>query len=127
MTRRNTELLLLLLAAPLVVLLYAMIVINQGLSLSVNTLGVPLGIFGAFALAHFAVRKWAPGADPAILPISFALAGIGIAFVTRLAPDLAVRQVAWLYAGIVAMIAVLILVRNIDKIDSSVSLPQLPE
>ncbi|MBQ9068393.1 MAG: FtsW/RodA/SpoVE family cell cycle protein, partial [Eggerthellaceae bacterium] len=116
MTRRNTELLLLLLAAPIVVLLYAMIVVNQGLSISVNTLGVPLGIFGAFALAHFAVRTWAPGADPAILPISFALAGIGIAFVTRLAPDLAVRQVAWLYAGVAAMVAVLILVRSIDRV-----------
>lgn len=116
MTRRNTEMLLLLLAAPIVVLLYAMIVVNQGLSISVNTLGVPLGIFGAFALAHIAVRAWAPGADPAILPISFALAGIGIAFVTRLAPDLAVRQVAWLYAGVVAMVLVLIFVRSIDKV-----------
>ena len=116
MTRRNTELLLLLLAAPLVVLLYAMIVVNQGLGISVETLGVPLGIFGAFALAHFAVRIWAPGADPAILPLSFALSGIGIAFVTSLAPDLAVRQVMWLYAGIVAMVAVLILVRNIDRV-----------
>ena len=116
MTRRNTELLLLLLAAPIVLLLYAMIVINQGLSLSVNTLGVPLGILTAFALAHLAVRKWAPGADPAILPISFALAGIGIAFVTRLAPTLAVRQLMWLYAGLAAMVLILALVRNIDKV-----------
>lgn len=116
MTRRNIELLLLLLAAPIVVLLYAMIVVNQGQSLNVNTLGVPLGIFGAFAIAHFTIRKWAPGADPAILPTSFALSGIGIAFVTRLAPDLAVRQVLWLYLGIAAMIAVLVLVRNLDKI-----------
>ena len=116
MTRRNTELLLLLLAAPIVLLLYAMIVINQGLTLSVNTLGVPLGILAAFALAHFAVRKWAPGADPAILPISFALSGIGIAFVTRLAPTLAVRQLMWLYAGIAAMVLILALVRNVDKV-----------
>ena len=116
MTRRNTELLLLLLAAPIVLLLYAMMVINQGLSLSVNTLGVPLGILAAFALAHLAVRKWAPGADPAILPISFALAGIGIAFVTRLAPDLAVRQLIWLYTSIAAMVLILALVRNVDKV-----------
>ncbi len=118
MTRRNIELLLLLVAAPIVILIYAMIVVNQGQALGVNTLGVPLGIFGAFALAHFTVRKWAPGADPAILPVSFALAGIGIAFVTRLAPDLAVRQVAWLYLGIAAMVAVLVFVRNLDKVAS---------
>ncbi|MBO4365359.1 MAG: FtsW/RodA/SpoVE family cell cycle protein, partial [Eggerthellaceae bacterium] len=115
MTRRNIELLLLLVAAPIVILLYAMIVVNQGQALGVNTLGVPLGIFAAFGLAHFAARIWAPGADPAILPISFALSGIGIAFVTRLAPDLAVRQVFWLYLGIAAMVAVLVFIRNLDK------------
>ena len=116
MTRRNTELLLLLLAVPLVVLPYAMIVLNQGQALGVNTLGVPLGIVVAFALAHLATRKWVPDADPAILPICFTLAGIGIAFVTRLAPNLAVRQVIWLYASIACMILVLIFVRNIDRV-----------
>lgn len=116
MTRRNTELFLLVLAAPIVVLLYAMIVVNQGQTLNVNTLGVPLGIFGAFAVAHLAVRRWAPGADSAILPIAFALAGIGIAFVTRLAPDLAVRQLLWLYAGIICMVLVLVLITNLDRL-----------
>lgn len=116
MTRRNTELLLLVLAAPIVVLIYAMIVLNQGQELGVNTLGVPLGIFTAFGLAHLAVRIWARDADPAILPITFALSGIGIAFVTRLAPDLAVRQLAWLFASIVAMVLVLAFVRNLDKL-----------
>lgn len=116
MTRRNTELLLLLIAAPIVILLYAMIVVNQGQPLDVNTLGVPLGIFATFAIAHLVVRKWAPGADPAILPISFALSGIGIAFITRLAPELAVKQVLWLVAGIVCMILILAFVKNIDKV-----------
>ena len=116
MTRRNTELLLLCIAAPLVVLLFAMLALNNGDELGWNSLGVPLGIFGAFVVAHIAVRRFAPEADPAILPIGFALAGIGITFVTRLAPDLAARQVVWLYAGIVLMVAVLILLRNLDKI-----------
>ena len=116
MTRRNAELFLLLLAAPIVVLLYAMIVINQGQQLDVNTLGVPLGIFAAFAVAHLAIRKFAPGADSAILPVAFALSGIGIAFVTRLAPELAVRQLIWLYVGIAAMVLILVFVRNIDHI-----------
>ncbi|MCR5583143.1 MAG: FtsW/RodA/SpoVE family cell cycle protein [Eggerthellaceae bacterium] len=115
MTRRNTELLLLLIAAPIVILLYAMIVMNEGQTLSVETLGVPLGIFGSFAVAHLAVRKWAPAADPAILPIAFALSGIGIAFITRLAPDMAIRQVMWLFLGIVCMIGVLVFMKNIDR------------
>lgn len=47
--------------------------------------------------------------------ICFALSSIGIAFVTRLAPDLAVRQVAWLVLGIIFMIAVIIFMKNMDK------------
>ena len=81
-----------------------------------TTLGVPAGIFVAFVIAHIAVRKFAPGADPALLPISFALSGIGIAFVTRLAPDLAVNQVVWLFVGVAAMVLVLAFIRNLDKV-----------
>lgn len=116
MTRRNTELLLLLIAAPVVILLYAMIVMNNGESIDVNTLGVPLGMFATFAAAHLAVRKWAPAADPAILPISFALSGIGIAFITRLNPDMAVRQFLWLLASVVCMVLVLIFLRKLDRV-----------
>lgn len=116
MTRRNLELVLLCVAAPLVVLLFAMIALNQGQALDMNTLGVPAGIFVAFVIAHIATRRFAPGADPALLPIAFALSGIGIAFVTRLAPDLAVNQVMWLFLGIVCMVLVLAFVRNLDKV-----------
>ena len=116
MTRRNLELVLLCVGAPLVVLLFAMIALNQGQALDTTTLGVPAGIFAAFVIAHLAVRKFAPGADPAILPLAFALSGTGIAFVTRLAPDLAVNQVMWLFLGIACMVVVLAFVRNLDKV-----------
>lgn len=116
MTRRNTELLLLCLAAPLVVMLFAMVLMSQGSIVSVEALAVPLGLFGAFVAAHLATRFFAKNADPAILPVVFALSGIGIAFVTRLAPDLAGRQVIWLFAAIVLMIATLAVVRNLDKL-----------
>ncbi len=116
MTRRNTELLLLFLAAPAVLLLFSMVLINTGIALSFETLAVPLGLFGSFLAAHIAVRFFAKNADPAILPIAFALSGIGITFVTRLAPSLAMRQVMWLFLGVACMVATLALVRNLDKI-----------
>lgn len=116
MTRRNMELLLLVVAAPIVVLLFAMLVVTGGRELSFNTLGVPIGIFAAFIVSHLAVRKLAPGADPALLPIAFALSGIGIAFVTRLAPELAARQLIWLFLGVACMLAVLFAVRNLDRL-----------
>ena len=116
LSRRNTELFLLLLAAVPVILLYAMYVVTSNQQISVQTLGVPLGLLGAFAAAHVAIRFLAPGADPAILPVVFALSGIGITFLTRLAPDAAVSQVVWLYLSVGVMVAVLALVRNLDKL-----------
>ncbi len=116
MSRRTTELLLLCAAALPVLLIYAMYVMNMNVPLSVGTLAVPIGLFAAFAVAHVAIRFLAPGADPVILPITFVLSGIGIAFVTRLKPELAVNQVMWLFVSIAAMVGTLIVVRNIDKL-----------
>ncbi len=116
MTKRNTELLLLCGAIPPVILLYAMFVLNTGASVNFQTLIVPIGLALAFAVAHVAVRFLAPQADPALLPLVFALSGIGITFVTRLAPQLAIRQVAWLFLSIAAMIVVLLLIRSIESL-----------
>lgn len=118
MNPRNIELLLLVIAAPIVIVLFAMLVVTGGQALSFNTLGVPIGIFVVFLIAHIAIRLLAPNADPAILPITFALSGIGIAFVTRLVPDLASRQLMWMFAGVAVMILVLLVVRNLDKLAS---------
>ncbi|MFR3452342.1 MAG: Stp1/IreP family PP2C-type Ser/Thr phosphatase [Collinsella sp.] len=50
----------LLIASPIVIVLFAMMVVTGGQELSFNTLGVPLGIFAAFLVAHIAVRLLAP-------------------------------------------------------------------
>ena len=115
-SRRNTELFLLISAAFPVVLLYAMYVITTGTALTFQTLAVPLGLFAAFAAAHIAVRILAPGADPAILPVVFLLSGIGITFVTRVKPELAMNQLIILFASIVLMVITLALVKNLDVV-----------
>ena len=116
MSRRTTELLLLIASAFPVVLLYAMYVTTTGAALSFQTLAVPIGLFAAFAAAHIAVRILAPGADPAMLPIVFVLAGTGITFVTRLAPNLAMSQLIYLFIGVGLMVATLAAVRNLDMV-----------
>ena len=116
MTRRNLELILLCVGAPIVILLFAMLALNQGQRLGWTTLSVPIGIFVAFIVAHFAIRLLAPDSDPAILPIVFVLSGIGIAFVTRLAPELALNQVIWLFVGVIAMVFILAISRHIEKL-----------
>ena len=115
-SRRNTELLLLIAAAFPVILLYAMYVLTSGATVSFETLAVPIGLFAAFAAAHIAVRILAPGADPAILPIVFLLSGIGITFVTRLAPDLAISQLIILFVSVALMVGTLALVKNLDVV-----------
>lgn len=116
MSRRNTELLLLIASAFPVILLYAMYVLTAGATISFETLAVPIGLFAAFAAAHIAVRILAPGADPAILPIVFVLSGIGITFVTRLAPDLAISQLIILFVSVALMVGTLALVKNLDVV-----------
>ncbi len=113
-SRRNTELFLLCLAAVPVLLLYALYVLNANAEVTPSTLGLPLALFAAFAVAHVAIRWLAPAADPAILPIVFTLSGIGITFLTRLAPTLAVSQVVWLFLSVAVMVAVLFVVKNLD-------------
>ena len=114
--RRHTELFLLILAAVPVLLLYSMYVVTSGNELGLENLGVPLGLFAAFALAHVAIRKLAPAADPAILPIVFLLSGIGITYLTRLKPELAVNQVIWLFVSVAAMVAVLVFARDFERL-----------
>jgi cell division protein FtsW (lipid II flippase) len=54
------------------------------------------------------VRRFAPAADPALLPASFVLSGIGLAFVTRLDPGLAATRSSgslWQWRPLVATLA----------------------
>lgn len=116
MSRRTTELLLLIAAAFPVTLLYAMYVVTTGAALSFQTLAVPLGLFAAFAAAHIGVRIFAPGADPAILPVVFTLSGIGITFVTRLQPDASLGQLIYLFLGVALMVGTLAVVKNLEVV-----------
>ena len=116
MSRRTTELLLLIAAAFPVTLLYALYVVNAGAVLSFQTLTVPLGLFAAFAAAHIGVRLFAPGADPALLPIVFALSGIGITFVTRLEPSASMGQIIYLFLGVALMVGTLAAVKNLEVV-----------
>lgn len=116
MSRRTTELLLLIAAAFPVTLLYALYVVSAGAALSFQTLAVPLGLFAAFAAAHIGVRLFAPGADPALLPIVFALSGIGITFVTRLEPSASMGQIVYLFLGVALMVGTLAVVKNLEVV-----------
>lgn len=115
-SRRATELWLLIAAAPVLLLLFLMLLVNSNTTLTFNSFAVPIGLVVSFFVAHVALRKFAPNADPALLPIAFLLCGIGICFVLRLSPDTAGKQIIWLFAGIALMVATIILVPSIERI-----------
>lgn len=117
MSRRNMELLLLAAAALPVFALYAAYLHNMSVAVTPRSLMVPICLAASFAIAHVAVRFLAPGADPGILPVTFALSGIGITFVTRLSPDAASRQVLLLLVSVALMVAVLALARDLDRFE----------
>lgn len=116
-TRRDTELVLLLAAAPAVVLLFVLVHGAHGGEVGLAQLAVPLGLFGCFVVAHVAARFLARGADPVLLPVAFLLTGVGLATITRLDPELAQSQVLWVLAGIVALVATLAAVPSLERLE----------
>ena len=116
-TRRNTELLLLLAAAPAILLVFVLVTASGGGGALVWTdLAVPGGLIAAFLAAHAALRRLAPAADPVLLPVVALLAGTGLAFILRLDPDKAASQLVWLFVGVAAMVATLVVVPSLERL-----------
>ncbi len=115
-SRRTTELLLLLAAAPAILLVFALVDTSLARAFSYRSLLIPGALLAAFVVAHLAVRRFAPNADPGLLPVSFVLAGLGLAFVTRLDPELATSQVMWLFIGVAALVLTLIAVPSLERL-----------
>lgn len=120
-TRRGTELVMLSFAAGLVTLALILVELNQERSLSMRILYLGLAYLGLFACAHLAVRRWAPYADPAILPCVALLNGLGLVVIHRIDlalegtvfPDgsvwdpVAFKQVIWTAIGLLLFAATL--------------------
>jgi cell division protein FtsW (lipid II flippase) len=126
-TGRGIELVLLAFAAVLVTTALALVEANQEQELTQALLWVGLAYLGLFAAAHLAVRRFAPYADPLILPCVALLNGLGLVMIHRLdlaeaeraaaagrdAPvELLSRQVAWTAIGLALFVAVLWVIRD---------------
>ena len=126
-TGRNIELVLLAFAAVIVTSALVLVEANQENELTRALIYVGAAYLGLFTVAHFAVRKFAPYADPVMLPCVALLNGLGLVMIHRLdlaAADRAValgraapteliqRQVAWTAIGLVLFVAVLWFVRD---------------
>jgi cell division protein FtsW (lipid II flippase) len=119
-TRRNVELLLLLLAIAVATGAYALAGIGTSGTVPPDMLANAGGLSLLALAVHVVLRLRAPYADPVVLPIATAINGLGLVVIHRLdlaegrdfAESLAARQLVWTAVGVAAAIAVLLLVRD---------------
>ncbi|MEV0298394.1 FtsW/RodA/SpoVE family cell cycle protein [Nocardia sp. NPDC050710] len=126
-TRRNAELLLLAFAALITTVSLFLVEASQEQSITSDIAKYGFAFLALFGIAHLAVRRFAPFADPLLLPIVAILNGLGLVLIHRLdlgaaqnaefnsvsipSPD-ANQQIMWTGLGMVVFITVLIVLRD---------------
>jgi cell division protein FtsW (lipid II flippase) len=115
--RRRTELGLIVLVVILTGGLYVEASLGKTASLPANVGPFLVIILGLLLLAHFGVRRFAPAADPILLPVAGLLNGIGYVFIIRLDRHLAALQATWTALGVVAFIGTLFVIRRVRDLE----------
>ncbi|NBE55027.1 FtsW/RodA/SpoVE family cell cycle protein [Streptomyces boluensis] len=127
-SRRNTELALLVFAVAIPCFAYANVGLAMTGEMPTGMLGYGLGLGLLAAVGHLVVRKFAPYADPLLLPLATLLNGLGLVVIWRLdqsqrlqqraenlfgsfSPD-APKQLMFSAVGIALFVAVLILLKD---------------
>jgi cell division protein FtsW (lipid II flippase) len=114
--RRRSELGLVLLAAVITGAAYVLAALGKNASLPAK-IGPFLGsVIALLVVAHLAVRRWAPGASPLLLPIAALLHGVGYVMIARLSDRLAGLQATWSLVAVAAFIFVLVGLRRVTDL-----------
>ncbi len=121
--RRGTELALLGFAVLITLVAQAIVDLTVTGSLTTELATFGLWFTALWAIAHLVVRRWAPYADPLLLPAVALLVGLGLSFIHRL--DLAAQQagssvsredapvqLVWATLGLVLFVGVLLVLRD---------------
>jgi cell division protein FtsW (lipid II flippase) len=130
--RRGTELALVLFGVVITVAAYMNVGLAQYHEVPSSTISYGLGLAALFVVAHMAVRRLAPYADPVLLPAATALNGLGLVLIRRLdiAADerakgthhavsaAAPLQLEWTVIGIIGFVAVLLVIRDHRRLET---------
>jgi cell division protein FtsW (lipid II flippase) len=84
---------------------------------------VTLALYGSifavgFFVAHLAIRRFAPRADPALFPVAAVLTGLGFAMIFRLSGGLAAEQATWIAVGLALFVLTLAVIRDHRQLDA---------
>lgn len=115
--RRTTELLLGVMALVITTFGYVLVQLADAPDLPPDTWAILAAVSVLFLVAHLAMRKFAPEADPTILPLTALLTGFGFVMISRLDEDLARVQAVWAAVGVGAFVLTLALVRRIRTLE----------
>jgi cell division protein FtsW (lipid II flippase) len=126
--RRGAELIMLVFAIGVVLFAYASVGFGMNGKLPSGMLTYGLAFAAIVGIAHLAVRRLAPWADPLLLPLAALLNGLGIVMIYRLqesgrngnpgnqistiSSSTTAIQVLWSAVGMAAFIAVLALIKS---------------
>jgi cell division protein FtsW (lipid II flippase) len=131
--RRGTELALIVFGLVITLTAYAAVGLAHSAHLPTGMVTYGLGFVALFGVAHLVVRRFAPYADPVLLPLAVALNGLGLVLIQRLdlaAADRAAAahhaaprgaaplQMVWMCLGVALFVAVLVLVRDHRRLQS---------
>ncbi|MGD3105339.1 FtsW/RodA/SpoVE family cell cycle protein [Streptomyces sp. YGL11-2] len=117
-SRRNTEMALLVFAVLIPVFAYVNVGLAKDGSVPAGALGYTVGLGLLAGVTHVIVRKWAPYADPLMLPVATLLNGMGLVFIWRLDQEpslgkaMAPNQLLWSALGVALFIGMLILLKD---------------
>ncbi|MBQ0827622.1 FtsW/RodA/SpoVE family cell cycle protein [Streptomyces tagetis] len=122
-SRRNTELALLAFAVVIPVFAYANVGLAQHGEVPTGLLSYGLGLGLLAGVGHLVVRKFAPFADPLLLPLATLLNGLGLVAIWRLdqsellqsihqAGNAAPRQLMYTAMGIALFVVVMVFLKD---------------
>ncbi len=115
--RRRAELSLGLLVVIIAVGGYILVALSDAPTLPPGLYALLAWVFGLYVVAHFAIRRFAPNADPTLLPLATLLNSIGFVTIARLdlseKVHLAPVQSLWVAIGIGVFVLTLAVVRDV--------------
>ncbi|MGE5229801.1 MAG: FtsW/RodA/SpoVE family cell cycle protein [Deltaproteobacteria bacterium] len=117
MSRRNLELVFLVLAGAVSTMAY--VSVYAGRFREINRISIIYGLVfvAIFVLLHLVERIFLPQADSFLLPITALLAAIGLTEIFRIKPALALLQGQWLLVGAGLFVLTVLVVRDHMKLD----------
>jgi peptidoglycan glycosyltransferase len=115
--RRNTELMLVVMAAVITATAYTLASLGSYAVIPARIGPFLVALLGMLVFAHVAVRKLARGADGTLLPLAMLLHGIGYVMITRLSERLAGLQTIWSFVAIAGFVGALLAVQRTADLD----------